>query len=456
MAAATSPVLPSAPLASGTPQVVRRSAEPSALAVFEAEERLRRLRERRWMWSFGAVCIVAFIPIDWLTTGALVPQLVLVRVLGAAVLIGVHVSSPRVDAAVLHALLVAGGCAISATFAVVSLLTGGIASPYASILYAIPLAYGLLVPAEPRVALGVGIGNALAGAMVHVSAGTFASLVTWTGISACLAGFVFVFARHERASLQRQFGRAVEHGRLTNLLDESEKRRKASERFAMLGQISASVAHEIKNPLAVLKANVGFLWEAAAGRPDDPAASEQREAAADSVEALQRIEAIVGDLRSVAREGLASVRPVQVEAFLEPALRIARLRAGDRVRFEVDIPPDLPDVAADEGRMVQVMVNLLVNAVEALDEAHRRGRVRLEASTADGTVLLSVEDDGPGIPAPVLEGIFTAGLTTKPLGKGTGLGLILCREYLTQMGGTIRAVNVEGSGARFQVVLARA
>jgi signal transduction histidine kinase len=121
------------------------------------------------------------------------------------------------------------------------------------------------------------------------------------------------------------------------------------------------------------------------------------------------------------------------------------------VRIESDLLPTAP-VSGDAGQLGQVVLNLLQNAIHALGEAGRGGRVRVTLSPDAGEVLLSVQDDGGGIAADDVPRVFEPFFTTKPQGQGTGLGLAVTREIVTRHGGRI-SVESDASGTRFRVRL---
>jgi C4-dicarboxylate-specific signal transduction histidine kinase len=132
----------------------------------------------------------------------------------------------------------------------------------------------------------------------------------------------------------------------------------------------------------------------------------------------------------------------------------------DRVDFEVDLEVPGPQVLGEPGRVQQVVINLVNNARDALTE-HRnpergaigRIEVRIEVDPADGNAVLTVQDDGPGIPEKVMPRLFEPFFTTKPSGKGTGLGLSISSEIVREMNGTIAAANRLQGGAVFRMNL---
>jgi C4-dicarboxylate-specific signal transduction histidine kinase len=134
-------------------------------------------------------------------------------------------------------------------------------------------------------------------------------------------------------------------------------------------------------------------------------------------------------------------------------MRLASVRLK-RLAVEVEVPPAVPLVRADARRLGQVLLNLLLNAADALEETGVAGpRVALRVQAHAERVHLVLEDNGPGFPPEHLSKLFTPFFTTKAQGKGTGLGLALSREYVEAFGGVLRAENRPEGGARFTVEL---
>lgn len=222
-----------------------------------------------------------------------------------------------------------------------------------------------------------------------------------------------------------------------------------SERLASVGRLSAGLAHEIGNPLSAV---LGFQELMLSGGLEP---QEERDFLVRMKRETERITKILRDLLDFARpaaagptsdvRGRASVAEVvsDVGALVKPQ------KPFRDVVLDVRIEPGLPGVALAHERLVQVLLNLLLNAADALPEG--RGRVVLEAARAgEGRVCVSVEDDGPGVAAEVREHLFEPFVTTKDVGKGTGLGLAVCRGLVEAAGGSIRLAETGTlGGARF-------
>jgi signal transduction histidine kinase len=272
--------------------------------------------------------------------------------------------------------------------------------------------------------------------------------------SGCFA--LFVTHRHEWLVAARS--RAIrERLALQEQLAESERRRAASERLAVIGQLAAGVAHEINNPLTYLLANLSVLRD----RPEAPRFSaEERDEALSEVESgLLRIKQIVRDLQDFARrDGQGQDEECKVADAAAEALRLASVRFPAGTTVANHIPKEAPSVRITHQRMVQVLVNLLVNAADAMEPRASKSGAYLDLALEplpNSRIRIVVEDSGPGITDEVLPYIFDPFFTTKPAGKGTGLGLALCREYVESAGGRIFATSRPAGGARFLIDLNR-
>ncbi len=217
-----------------------------------------------------------------------------------------------------------------------------------------------------------------------------------------------------------------------------------SERLASIGLIAAAVAHEINNPLTYVLGNLESLAKRLP--PDDEPAAW----VAETLDGARRIERIVRDLRTFSREeGHEPTTSLNLADLVERAAEFCGSQlSACRVRLVLD---EVPPIVANEGRLVQVLVNLLVNAAQAVGP--KGGRVTVRLYARNSAVFVDVEDDGPGFRAEVLPRIFDPLYTTKDNGQGTGLGLSISRNILESIGGTITAENAEDGGARLQIRL---
>jgi C4-dicarboxylate-specific signal transduction histidine kinase len=222
-----------------------------------------------------------------------------------------------------------------------------------------------------------------------------------------------------------------------------------AERLATLGRIASGIAHEVGNPLGA----IGGYAELARERLAKGGEAGQA-AAADFLARIGteagRIDAIVRELLDLARPSEPELAEIDLAGPLDGALRVARVQARFRgVEVDVHVPDTLPKVVADERRLSQVFLNLLLNAGDAMAGA---GKVRISAHAEGDEVVVLVADSGPGIPPEDLPRVFEPFFTTKAIGQGTGLGLALSHGIMESFGGGLSAANGE-SGAVFTVRL---
>jgi C4-dicarboxylate-specific signal transduction histidine kinase len=219
-----------------------------------------------------------------------------------------------------------------------------------------------------------------------------------------------------------------------------------AERLATLGRIASGIAHEVGNPLGAIS---GYV-ELARDRLERSQRPEVDDFLSRIGAEAGRIDAIVRELLDLARPAEPALGEIDVAAPLDAALRLARVQARFRqVEVALDLPADLPKVIADERRLGQVFLNLLLNAGDAMAGA---GKVSIRARAQDGAVVVRVEDSGPGIAPDDLPRIFEPFFTTKATGHGTGLGLALSQGIVESFGGRLAAAN-GGAGAVFTLAL---
>jgi PAS domain S-box-containing protein len=227
-----------------------------------------------------------------------------------------------------------------------------------------------------------------------------------------------------------------------------------ADRLAALGVLSAGIAHEINNPLAYLLLNLEYLSRELPTLPQEPHKLEALLVRVrDACHGAERVASIVRDLRTFARADEGARGPVDVKAALESALNIAGNEIKQKAILIRDYEP-VPNVEANPNRIEQVLLNLLLNAVQSLpnpDGTEHEVRAKLRAS--DGLVSIIVEDTGSGISEDLFGKIFDPFFTTKPVGVGTGLGLPICRSIVRGLGGEISVSSKLGQGSQFTVTL---
>lgn len=230
---------------------------------------------------------------------------------------------------------------------------------------------------------------------------------------------------------------------LQKRLDVSRQRLAAQQRLAVTGQLASSIAHEVRNPLQAIRLTAQMLRESAPAdgrRGFDLILAE-----------IDRLSLLTDELLVLAGKDTLRVEPVDLAAQLGQTLRLLehqlRLRG---VRAELSLPA-LPPVRMDANRCRQLLLNLLLNALEA---APRDSAIRIDGVVAEGSVTLRIADRGPGFPPQVLQGQAEEFFSTKS--TGAGLGLSICRKIIQQAGGELRLFNAPEGGAVAEVVVAAA
>ncbi|RMG92659.1 MAG: sensor histidine kinase [Candidatus Dadabacteria bacterium] len=222
---------------------------------------------------------------------------------------------------------------------------------------------------------------------------------------------------------------------------EVEQERKLS----AVGRLAAGVAHEVNNPLATIATYAQLLCR----NPELP--PDAREDLAVVLEEVRRIRDKVGALLDLARSDASQRVPTDLNRLIEEMVGLIRHEAQSReIRLETDLDPSVPALALDRSGIRQVLWNLLGNALDAQGTG---GRVRVATRLDTTVVALEVEDEGPGVPDPLLPKIFEPFFTTKEVGQGTGLGLAVSFRLVRNHGGKIEVENRTPVGCVFRVVL---
>jgi PAS domain S-box-containing protein len=229
-----------------------------------------------------------------------------------------------------------------------------------------------------------------------------------------------------------------------------------ADRMASLGTLAAGIAHEINNPLAYTIANLTHLEAEVLpglGLPD-PQREDVRKLLSDAQLGAGRVRDIVRQLKMFSRaEEDARPEPVDVHRVLETAISMASTEIRHRARLVRDYTEPLV-VSANEGRLGQVFLNLLVNAAQAIPEGGvERNEIRIVTRSHAGQVAIEVRDTGSGMSPEHLEKLFEPFFTTKPVGVGTGLGLSICQDIVTGFGGRMEVESEVGKGSTFRVIL---
>lgn len=261
-------------------------------------------------------------------------------------------------------------------------------------------------------------------------------------------------AAQQQAAAQRAL-RAAHDGLEAKVLERTAELRALQSdlvhagKLAALGQMSAGVVHELNQPLAAMRTlsdNAEVLLEK--GRLKDVAGNLQRIA-----KLIDRLGRLTQQLKVFAFKSQDAVQPVLVRQAVQDALLLVSTRMRERdITVSVAIDPDDISVLADEIRVEQVLVNLLGNAADALSGAPVRD-LEIHAARQDQLCIITIRDTGPGIHPDVLPRLFDPFITTKPAGKGLGLGLMISAHIVREFGGRLYARNLAPAGAEFVVEL---
>lgn len=257
--------------------------------------------------------------------------------------------------------------------------------------------------------------------------------------------------------LRTRLGRIAEHRRDQEALQQkTEELRVTTQqlwqaaRLAGVGELAASIAHELNNPLGTVSLRIEGLLSKTP--PEDP-----RRKSLEIIEGeIERMGGLVSNLFQFSRAGVDKVSTVDVCAEVRKTLELVEYHLRkQRILAEVDFAKDVPMIFADRQQLRQVLLNLFTNATDAMPGGGRLvPRVR-KGTLAGGVpaIVIEVADTGTGIPAELLARVTEPFFTTKPEGKGTGLGLAICRRIVQQHQGTIEVESRRGEGTTIRIIL---
>ena len=236
------------------------------------------------------------------------------------------------------------------------------------------------------------------------------------------------------------------------LSDELAKQKELlfqNEKMSALGELLAGVAHELNNPLSVVVGHSLMLKEEITD-PDVMVRIDKISAAA------ERCAKIVKTFLAMARQQPSKIEQVDVASVVETATDVVDYgsKSGD-ISITQDIPANMPRIAADADQITQVIINLIINAEQALTSSGCGNHIKVSARSQPdaGMVEITIQDNGPGIPAAIRPRIFEPFFTTKEVGEGTGIGLAFCHRIILSHGGQIRLDHTGGSGTCFRITL---
>jgi PAS domain S-box-containing protein len=223
-----------------------------------------------------------------------------------------------------------------------------------------------------------------------------------------------------------------------------------SDRMASLGTLAAGIAHEINNPLTYVIGNLELVAEAVGATDDEDLAG----ALADAADGAERVRKIVNGLRSFSRSEEEKRVAIDVRSSLQAAIRLTANEVRHRARMVSELG-EVPQVVADDGKLTQVFINLIVNAAHAI-AAGKSDEHRITARSftdGDGRAVVEISDTGSGMPPEVLARVFDPFFTTKDVGEGTGLGLSICHGIIEGLGGQISIDSTPGQGTTVRVAI---
>lgn len=254
-------------------------------------------------------------------------------------------------------------------------------------------------------------------------------------------------------------------------IDEMRRRMLESEKLASVGLLAAGVAHEINNPNTFIKGNLELITKyLAIVQPllakliDDPSSNTPQaklategleKAIKGAISGSERIKKITSSLLSFSRNGSGKTAEVDPAAALEQALTLVSFRTKHH-KIDIEAPEHMKKIRANEQELVQAVMNLIVNAVDAIEEHLPQGKagvVTFAIREREGWTDLVVGDNGKGMSPEVRDKIFQPFFTTKPVGKGTGLGLPIVKGSVEAMGGVLSCESEIGKGTTFTISL---
>lgn len=261
--------------------------------------------------------------------------------------------------------------------------------------------------------------------------------------TAVVAACFLMWALRLRAEVRRYREQAESLSAVYGKVQANFEVMKRAERLSAIGQLSAGLAHEIRNPLASIAGAVSILQRSA-----ELDAKSTRCLAIIGKES-DRLNGLLTNFLNFARPRAPQFKRIHPGPLLENVLDLAaHAPRSEKIRLTKQLPEDLPEIQCDPEQLEQVLLNLLINAIEASPDG---AEVRLSASPNEMHLQIDVCDQGPGVPASDVDHLFDPFFTTKE--HGTGLGLPVAHQIIQQLGGTLLAKHNEERGMTFSVLL---
>lgn len=262
------------------------------------------------------------------------------------------------------------------------------------------------------------------------------------------AGIILVAFLLTKRMVKRIMSADREKAKLNEQMIETGK-------LASVGELAAGIAHEINNPVAIMVEEAGWIEDLLL--EEEFAAShnllEFKRALKQIVTQGRRCKEITHKLLSFARKTDSTLKDVQLNDLINEIVELsAQMAKYNKVNIKTELTPDLPYVTLSPSEMQQVMLNLINNSIDAMEKTGGTIKIGTKISKLEKNhIVITVEDDGPGIPEANLNRIFDPFFTTKPVGKGTGLGLSICYGIVEKMGGKIDVKSSVNAGTRFRI-----
>ena len=263
------------------------------------------------------------------------------------------------------------------------------------------------------------------------------------------------------ATLRDEKGRIIgtlSSGEDITMRKQTEEELIRKEKLASLGQLAASVAHEVNNPIAGILVYVSLLLKKYNDQKIQTEATETQ--LLKMKKELERTARIIQNLLDFSRQSEPNIRPIEVNAIIEASLQLVEHQISlESIRLEKSLDPNLPLIHADFDKIQQVMINIILNATQAMSDGgtltittSEAGGIKINGSIKD-TVRIDIIDTGVGIPEENINKLFTPFFTTKVKGKGVGLGLPMVHGIIKQHGGRIDVNSIPNQGTTFTLYL---
>jgi C4-dicarboxylate-specific signal transduction histidine kinase len=404
----------------------------------------------REAYFYGLLVAAVFIPFDllyprmlWLTVST--------RTVLVATLLACWWRLGRAQRAGSGRTVVAGALATAVLAPLPVLFAGGCEGPRFGFLLSVPFILLALLPEVPVIAAFAGLmAGAIGGALLVAEGRQAAFVAEWTIVATVVTGVTIFGARRVQAMANRIYEAERERHQALAELAETRRRQAASAQLALLGRLAAGIGHEINNPLSAVKGNVLYALEELERAGLAPNA---REALAEALSASERISWISADMRALSADASAPLVPCRVCQAVNEALTLAGTRiAGAKVLTTLE--PGLPAVRSQPRLLAAALSHLAARAAASREGGPEEPpTIRIGARRREREIEIAVEDDGPPIPAVVLERIFEPFAAQGEV-RGAGLGLMLpmTRVLAERGGGRVSASSHDG-GNRFTVTL---